>query len=484
MSEIVTCFDRVRRSAPGRTLLSMPGTGAEWSADDLWQAHQRYAERLTQMDIGSGDLVVSAAGNSAASVAFLLACRAVDAALLPVDSGLAPDDLAALAQRLGARALLLPADGGQEAIPHPGTLHTRLLDEPMCLSPAPDTTHRRYPGSAVLKLTSGSTSVPKTAVVSEAGLIADSSRIAAALDTRPSDVQMATIPVSHAYGLGNLIVPLLLQGTRLVLRHSFVPQQLLSDAASYQARMFQGVPFMFHYFLLTPSTVEWPPSLTSLSSAGAPLQPEIVKGFHERFALKIHSFYGSSEAGGIAFDDSDDIDGSGTVGTPLAGVTVTLRDTEDVKGRIHVASSGVADGYADGPDDAFTDGGFLTGDCGRWDERGRLTLAGRVSSFVNVAGQKVRPDEVEEVLRAMPGVADVRVLGADDSRRGEQIVACIVAEPAGSISELAVRRFCAARLAPYKIPRAVIFVDAIPTTPRGKVDRTALAGLVRARLSV
>ena len=127
-----------------------------------------------------------------------------------------------------------------------------------------------------------------------------------------------------------------------------------------------------------------------------------------------------------------------------------------------MASSGVANGYADGPDEAFADGGFLTGDCGRWDDRGRLSLAGRVSSFVNVAGHKVRPDEVEQVLRAMPGVADVRVIGADDSRRGEQIVACIVAERAGSIPALAVRRFCAARLAPYKIPRAVVFVGTDP----------------------
>ena len=482
MSEIVACFEMVRSSAPGRTLIYKPATGAEWSADDLWQAHQRYAERLTQMDVGSGDLVVSSAGNSAASAAFLLACRAVEAAVLPADAGTTPHELLALAERFGARAMLQPADAAHDL--GPGTAHTRLLDEPMCLSPGPETTRGRYPGAALLKLTSGSTSVPKAAITSEARLIADSTRIAAALNTMPSDVQMATIPVSHAYGLGNLILPLLLQGTRLVLRHSFVPQQLLSDAGRYGARVFQGVPFMFHYFLLMPSTVEWPRSLTSLISAGAPLQPEIVRGFYERFALKIHSFYGSSEAGGIAFDADDEIDGGGTVGVPLPGVTVTLRDTEDVTGQIHVASSGVAIGYADGPDDAFADGGFLTGDCGQWDSRGRLSLAGRVSSFVNVAGHKVRPAEVEEVLRAMPGVADVRVIGTDDSRRGEQIVACIVAERPGSIPALAVRRFCAARLAPYKIPRAVVFVGAIPTTARGKVDRAALADLVRAQLSV
>ena len=105
-----------------------------------------------------------------------------------------------------------------------------------------------------------------------------------------------------------------------------------------------------------------------------------------------------------------------------------------------------------------------------------------MSSFVNVAGRKVQPDEVEQVLRAMPGIADARVVAAADPRRGQQIVACVVAEHGAVARPLAVRRFCAARLAPHKIPRAIIFVDAIPLTARGKTDRAALDGLVRARL--
>ena len=97
-------------------------------------------------------------------------------------------------------------------------------------------------------------------------------------------------------------------------------------------------------------------------------------------------------------------------------------------------SAAVARGYSDGRDDGFIgDGGFLTGDYGAGTTRAASSLAGRVSSFVNVAGRKVQPDEVEQVLRTMPGVADVRVVGADDPRRGEQIVACIVAERAGTI---------------------------------------------------
>jgi acyl-CoA synthetase (AMP-forming)/AMP-acid ligase II len=149
--------------------------------------------------------------------------------------------------------------------------------------------------------------------------------------------------------------------------------------------------------------------------------------------------------------------------------------------RIHVVSDAVASGYVDGDDDAFVDGGFLTGDCGALDVCGRLTLLGRVSSFVNVAGKKVQPDEVELVLRAMPGVRDVRIVAAPDARRGQQIVACVVADGSG-VTALAIRQYCAARVAPYKIPRTVVFLDAIPLTARGKTDRAALDDLVRARI--
>ena len=134
---------------------------------------------------------------------------------------------------------------------------------------------------------------------------------------------------------------------------------------------------------------------------------------------------------------------------------------------------------------ASTGSGFLTGDYGAWDARQRLTLRGRVSAFVNVAGRKVRPEEVEQVLRSMPGVADVRVLAAPDARRGQQIVACIVADAGDDrISTLRVRQFCAARLAAHKIPRTILFLGAMPLTVRGKTDRAALEDLVRARLGV
>jgi long-chain acyl-CoA synthetase len=457
VSILVARFAELSRDDPARPLIHLPAANRVITAAQILDAHVVYADRLAQIGVGPGRLVLSAVGNTPALAALLLACRALDAAMMPVDACSTPAEVEALAARFGAAALV--STDGVRAI---------AVDA------------RAYAGAAMLKLTSGSTGVPKATLTTEAQLVADCTHIVEAMDIGAGDVQIAAIPLSHSYGLGNLLLPLLTQGTACVLRESFVPQLMPADALRVGARLFPGVPFMFEYWLDNPPPGGWPPSLQRLISAGAPLAPSTTRAFHERFGVKIHSFYGSSETGGITFDGDDEIDDSGTVGRPLPGVDVTVRDS-----RIHVRSGAVSSGYVDEPDDSFVDGGFVTGDCGEWDGRGRLVLRGRVSSFVNVAGRKVQPGEVEAVLRTMPGIVDARVVAAPDPRRGQQIVACIVIDArASSITTLAVRRHCAERLASYKVPRAIVFVERIPLTARGKTDRDALDAVVRARLRV
>ena len=474
MSSLVARFADLYRDDPARSLMHLPATDRGMTASDIWEAHLRYADQLARASVGSGHLVLSAVANTPCAPALLLACRTLDAAIMAVDTCATPAEVDALAVRFGAAAIVSPAE-----------VRTSRVET------------RRHPGAAILKLTSGSTGVPKATRTTEAQMVADAVHIIAAMDIRPGDTQIAAIPMSHSYGLGNLLLPLLLQGTACVLRDSFVPQLLPADARRFGARIFPAVPFMLQYFLDHPPAGGWPPSLQRLISAGAPLGAATIGAFHDRFGVKIHSFYGASETGGIAFDSDDDVDDSGTVGTPLPGVTVTLRDDNrqstitqpsairhpPLRGRVHVSSAAVSSGYIDETSDAFVDDGFLTSDYGEWDGRGRLLLRGRVSTFVNVAGRKVQPAEVEAVLRTMPGIADVRIVAAPDPRRGQQIVACIVADArVSSITTLGVRRYCAERLASHKVPRAIVFVERIPITARGKTDRAALDALVHARL--
>jgi long-chain acyl-CoA synthetase len=489
-SAILTRFAEICSDAPRRPIIHMPARASAWTAADIWGAHLRYADRLTRLAVDPGHLVVSAAGNSPESVALLLACRAADLPIMPIDAGTPLPELLALADRFAAAALIVPA--ALDAEPGEAREPAVELDAGLRVLTLHPRAPRCYPGAAILKVTSGSTGPAQATVTTEAQLVADGAHIVAAMRIAPSDTQVASIPISHSYGLGVVLMPLLMQGTACVLRDSFVPHQLPADARRFGARTFPGVPFMFEYFLANPPAGGWPPTLQRLMSAGAPLAPATVRAFHERYGVKIHSFYGTTETGGIAFDDSDDIDDSGTVGRPLPGVTLTLRDDAPAADhgpqpgleRIHVRSAAVADGYSDETCDGFVDQGFLTGDYGAWDEQRRLKLLGRASSFVNVAGRKVQPDEVERVLRDMPGVRDVRVLAAPDPRRGQQIVACIVADAAQRPGVLAIRRFCSARLASYKIPRTIVLLDAFPLTARGKIDRAALADLVRHRLHV
>jgi len=341
-----------------------------------------------------------------------------------------------------------------------------------------------YRGTAMLKLTSGSTGLPRAARITEAQLIADGAQISTAMDIGPEETQLAVIPLSHSYGLGVIVMPLLLQGTPIILRESFIPPQLPADVRQFGARRLPGVPFMFEHLLDHPPAGGWPATLTRLVSAGARLSARTVRAFHDRYGIKVHSFYGTTETGGISYDESDDPDMAATVGRPLPGVSLSLQPMaglpEAEGGRVHVRSPAVADGYV-GPDPGdFTDGGFLTGDYGRLAEDGRLTLAGRVSSFINVAGRKVQPDEVEAVLRGMPAIADVRVVGAVDAQRGEQVVACLVAAPGmAPPSALAIRQFCSTQLAAHKIPRTVVVVESIPLNGRGKTDRAALDALIQ-----
>jgi acyl-CoA synthetase (AMP-forming)/AMP-acid ligase II len=466
----------------------VPGGSASFSARDLEGISVTCRDALAQRGFGSDHLLLVATGNRVATIALWLACRALDIPVMPVDPGTPATEMRGLAERFGASAAIVSSSTAEIDRLGSPSLFTPGVDPDLSfvamsgIDPDPSV----YRGAAALKVTSGSTGLPKATFTRESQLVADSVHITAAMGIRPDDTQIAAIPLSHAYGLGNLAIPVLIQGTAIVLRDAFVPQQVAADAATIGARVFHGVPFMYAHFAANPSAVPWPPTLNALISAGAPLDPATVHAFARAFGIKVHSFYGTSETGGIAYDDSDDLDGAVTVGRPFPNVTVTLRSEDGAPldgGRVHVASVAVSSGYAGkaGTAEDFTGGGFLTGDFGRFDARGRLTLTGRASSFINVAGRKVQPEEVEQVLRSMAGVGDVRVLGVADALRGQQIVACVVAG-APALTAGAVRAFCAARLAAYKVPRTIVWLEGIPLTERGKTDRAKLEALVRDRL--
>ena len=168
-------------------------------------------------------------------------------------------------------------------------------------------------------------------------------------------------------------------------------------------------------------------------------------------------FYGASECGGITYDREGGAAERGTVGTPVEGVKVRLED-----GTIVVASPAVASGV------------FRTADRGEW-SAGELRLLGRLDAVINVEGKKVDPAEVEGVLAGLSGVREAVVVGVAAPGSGKEIVRAVIAREPGRLSYEEVASWCRSRLAPHKVPKSIVLVDAIPRTARGKVDRAALS---------
>jgi len=477
VNAIVDEFDRLWRAASSRPLIHLPSSGAYFTADDLQRARADFVTVMTTAGIHDGHIIMSVTGNRPGFFSLLLAAWSLDAVVMPVDEDTRDHELDELAARFGVAAVVRA-----RVRPAPAA---RPLDDALTIEFRPPEAWQRYPGLSLLKLTSGSSGASKAVAVPSTTVINDTSHIIEAMGIRPDDVQIAVIPLSHSYGFGNLVLPLLLQGTPIVLREAFVPQALMSDARDYHARVMPGVPFMFHHFATHPPPDGWPASLTWLISAGARLAPEVLRAFHNRFGVKIHSFYGTTETGGIAFDHSDVIDDAPGVGWPMPGVTIELCGDDRVPdgyGLLRVRSNAVAPGYvATSEDDGRLADGFLSDDYGAILPDGRLMLAGRVSTFINVAGRKVQPAEIERELRHMRGVVDVGVVAVSDPVRGEQVAAVVAGS--GALSPAAIRQFCVARLPAHKVPRVIVVVPALPLTARGKLDTRAMQALANAGLA-
>src|SRR5206468_2006585 len=194
--------------------------------------------------------------------------------------------------------------------------------------------------SRLIKLTSGSTGLPKGIVTSDANLIADCTSICASMDIRADDVSFGAIPMSHSYGFSNLVMPLVVQGTAIVISNQYLPQSVIDLCNRYSCSIAPLIPMVFEHLSNLPLDDGMFATARTFLSAGAPLPPATSRRFRERFGASIHSFYGCSECGGITYDREGAAAERGTVGAPMDGVEISLRGS-----RVIVNSNAVALGY-------------------------------------------------------------------------------------------------------------------------------------------
>lgn len=444
---------------------------------ELTRAVLLAVDRLQKMQLPPRPVVLSLP-NGPGLVSELLALRMLGHVVVLADATAPKAELKRVAMTLGACGILASLErlAGGMVLDKAG-----LGLEPLTPSAVP--LPRR---AAICKLSSGSTGQPQAFAASAGQLAADARQIFKTMGIGRQDRTLAAIPLTHSYGLGSCLMPLLLWGTPLVLPACNLPAALAHTLAAAKVRHFPAVPAMVRALAALPTLPSWP-ELRVCLAAGAPLAPKDAAAFAAATGYKVHVFYGSSECGGIAYDRSQEaVLEAGAVGTPLEGVQVEVVDEKGKpcppgeKGRIRVRSKAVVLAAVPPlPDPSvLTPGRFLTGDLGFFDERGILHLAGRSSDLVNVAGKKVHPEEVRRVLEQVPGVMSAVVVGIPDRHRGQVLGAVLAVDGAAAVTVHKVLSFCRTHLAPYKVPRRILLVPELPTDARGKIPRQELLALL------
>ncbi|HVE16446.1 MAG TPA: fatty acid--CoA ligase family protein [Chthoniobacterales bacterium] len=396
-----------------------------------------------------GSIVSLQAGNVAAWPAMALGIWKAGAGVLLLDHTLGEGTRDAAEECCGAM-LRLQHDGAK--------IFGALLSNAPAKFPAP--------APHLIKLTSGTSGAPRAILFTAEQLLADCDQICEAMGIGESDLNYGVVAFSHSYGFSNLITPLLCRGVALVAAQDALPRAISSGIAASGATVLPAVPAVFHALSGVEGAL---PGLRLCISAGAPLRVETADAFRARFGLKVHTFYGASECGGIAYDGTDDaISLPGFVGTSMPGVQIGVSS----EGAVSVRSPAVGSGYFPIGGEELGGGEFRPADLLRKLPDG-WQITGRRSDVINVGGKKASPSEIEAVLISHPGVREAVVFGVGNSTRTETVCACVVADEGTDMAGL--KAWCAGRLPAWQVPRAITRVEAIPVNARGKISRLELA---------
>jgi acyl-CoA synthetase (AMP-forming)/AMP-acid ligase II len=439
-------------------------TRAQLTADAL-----AVRDALIDAGIGPGSPVAVMLGNGPGTVAALFGVWAAGAVYVPVNPRLTDSEIARLLDAVPPAALVATAD---DIVRFPdfafGVL--RAIDARLGIPRVAGTRGPFDDDVALVQTTSGTTGPPTPVPLRHSQVLA---LLDGVLGTVRTDARRETppmpnlIPVSLSLWAGIYNVCFAFRvGAPVVLMERFEPRELARLVAEHGIRSVVLPPAAMAA-CCDDAKLESLAPLRYVRSITAPLSPFLARRFHDRFGVAVLNGYGQTELGGevVGWSAADWREFGetklGAVGRPHTGVELRVDDT----GELWVRTAATRDAPPSLGDRSTPDGWLRTGDHGRVDDEGFLWIEGRASDMVNRGGLKVFPAEVEEVLRSVPGVRDVAVVGIPDERLGEVPVAAVVgnADP----GELDSR--CRAHLAPYKVPARFVIVDALPRNEVGKV---------------
>lgn len=483
------------RLTPQREALLELATGTRYTYAALNERANRTANWLRDYGVGLGDRVSILAYNSVVYVDLLFACAKIGAIFAPLNWRLVAAELSYIVKDSTPKFLLFGPDfeATVEAMrPEMSVAHVvplPLYEVAVAKRPSTEPPHpAELDGETAhcLLYTSGTTGRPKGAIIPQRQVLANAINTVVSWGLTADDVSPIFTPMFHAGGLFVFLTPLFYVGGRIVLAREFEVEQSLRTMEQEGCTVILGVPTIFQMWLqaaifptINFDKVRW------FVSGGAPCPVSLLQAWREAAGRPFRQGYGLTEVGTNCFSMTNEeaLAKAGSVGKPIfhsqmrlvdeTGAAVPIGET----GELIIAGPHVCAGYwhnAAATAEALRDGWFYTGDMGRQDEDGFYYISGRFKDMIISGGENVYAAEVEAVFLANPAVAEAALIGQPDARWGEVGVMIVVLHKGQTAVANDLLAFCRQRLASYKVPRHIIFADALPYSPYGKVIKAEL----------
>lgn len=465
----------------------------------------RISALLRQWGIAKGDAVAFLGENSPEFLEVLFGAARLGAVFVPVNTRLAPPEIAHVLSDCGARVLIHDPEFTERvaaAVSAAGTARVVVTGEGTTQAPGlaqllrtttaggPDTGPvPTLDDPAAIIYTSGTTGKPKGAVLTHGNLTWVALNCIVDYDVVSTDVALMISPLFHVASLGMGALPAIVKGATVVLEKGFEPGRALAQIERHGVTMLSGVPTTYQLMADHPNWASTDLStLAKLTCGGSAVPTRILNAYEER-GLSFSQGYGMTEAspGVTALPAAMTRAKQGSVGLPHFFTDVRITDESGAPvppgtvGEIEVAGPNVFAGYHGLPEAtaaAFTaDGWFRSGDAGYLDDDGFLYITGRLKDMIISGGENIYPPEIEQLVNEIDGVTGVAVIGVPDERWGEVPWAIVTVRDGATVDTDTVRRHLDGRIARYKLPKNVVIVDELPRTASGKVRK----GELRAR---
>ena len=417
--------------------------------------------------VARGAIVAWLGHNSWDLLATLVACERIGAVLLPLNWRLAAAELAQIVTAAGAGHLLGTPE--VEALAGEVLAAARL---------APGAAEGVQGGDCLLVYTSGTTGAPRGAMHTRAGMLANAAAAIAAQGLEARTRTLSVLPLFHVGGLCIQTLPTLAAGGKVLLHPRFSSGAWFDAVEQWRPTTTLLVPALMRALIEHPRWAAADLSSLAFINSGSQIVPRfLIDAFHAR-GIPVAQVYGSTETGpvSIVLRPGEAMGRPGLAGRPAMGVRVRLGSD----GEVHIKAPNLMRGYhrSAGSEHGCgidAQGWFATGDLAVQQADGFYEIVGRSKELIISGGENIHPAEIENLVAALPGVAECAVVGIADDRWGEVPVLAVVAAPGMAIDSATVLAALAARLARFKLPRRVVVVDSLPKTALGKVQRAVLA---------